>query len=474
MRLPGFIGGAYTIRALTASSQRCVNLYPEMNETGTAPNAEAGTLVSTPGLRKLATIGTGPIRGMARISITGKLAVVSGQELYYVDSDWTATLMGVLATSTGPVDITSNLYQVCIVDGNGGYCYDATKSDKLFKIPGFPASDRAGFLDNYILFNITGTGTFGFSALNDVSTIDPLDHQTVEGSPDNLVGLVVSNRQIWLPGTDSAEVYINVGDAANPFQRIPGAFIEFGCDSPFAFQKIGNSVMWIGGGENGAGIVWRAEGYQPARVSTHAIELALQASGDLTNARAWTYQQDGHQFYCVTIPGQPTTWVYDLATNVWHERVNFKLGAEMRFRGDCHAYAYDTHVVGDYEDGRIYALDFDQYTDDGDAIIRERTTPHLGNDGKRIFWDFLQVEARMGVGSTASTDPQIMLQWSTDAGLTWTPERWTSLGTVGSYVARAIWRRMGFSRYRVLRIKVSSPVSVSFLGASIGIRAGGN
>ncbi|MBA4274118.1 MAG: hypothetical protein C0436_00535 [Alphaproteobacteria bacterium] len=475
-RFPGFIGGSYLLRSVNADCQRTVNMYPEINEQKTAPNGEVGSLVSTPGLRKLATIGTGPIRCVYRVPISGNLAVVSGNGLYQVDSSWNATLKGTLNTSTGPVDITSNAYQLCIVDGSFGYGFDATATPNFFVISGFPPADRVDFLDGYVLFNQRSTGQFGFTNLNDVSIVDPLDFQTVEGSPDNLVGLVVSNRQIWLPGTDSTEVFVNVGDLNNPFQRVQGTFIEFGCASPFAMQKLGNTVVWLGGGTNGAGIVWMAQGYQPSRVSTHAIELAIQEAGDLSNARAWTYQQDGHQFYCLNI-GTNTTWCYDIMTGLWHERINFRNGQELRHRADCHAFVYDTHVVGDYENGDIYALDPEQYTDDGDVIIRERTSPHVTDDNVRIFWDMMQIEAETGVGldgTQQGTDPQIMMQWSTDAGHTWTPERWVTLGKIGSYLTRAIWRRLGFSRSRVVRVRFSDPVKFTLLGASIQVRRGAN
>lgn len=477
MRLPGFIGGAYTVRDVTIDCQRCVNLHVEKNEMSTAANAEAGALVPTPGLNRLAYVGDGPIRGEASVPSTGKLIVVSGSGVYLVESDWSSALVGRIRTSTGPVDIASNLYQVCIVDGVSGYAYDTTKSPAFFEIAGFPACDRAAFLDNYVLFNIKGSGSFGFTALNDISVVDPLDVQTVEGSPDNLIGVVVSNRQIWLPGTDSVEVFINTGDALNPFQRVQGAFVEFGCASSFTFQKIGNSVVWLGSGTAGAGIVWMATGYQPTRISTHAIEFALSSSGDLSSATAYVYQQGGHQFYCLTVPGQATTWVYDLATGLWHERVGFLLGDETRHRAQCQAYAYGVTVVGDYQDGRIYKYDYNQMTDDGEVIIRERTTPHLGQDGRRLIWDYLQVEAKAGVGSSGGStnaDPQMMLQWSNDAGVTWSPERWVSFGKIGQFLTRAIWRRMGFSRYRVFRVRVSSSVPVFLLGASIQFRVGGN
>ena len=477
MRFPGFIGGAYSIDSISADCQRCVNLYPEINEAGTAPNAERAALMPTPGLVLANTLGIGPIRGMHRIAVSGKLAVVSGTVLYYVDATYNWTPVGVLGTATGPVDIASNAYQVCVVDGVNGYVYDGTKTVPFFKVDGFPPADRVDFIDNYIVFNIKGSGNFGFSASNDASSVDPMDFATVEGSPDGVNSLVVSNRQVWVTGTDSTEVFVNTGDLLEPFQRIPGAFIEFGCRSAYALQKLGNSVVWLGGGPNGDGIVYRAEGYQPTRISTHAIELAIREAGASSDARAWTYQQDGHQFYCLTIAGQNTTWVYDLATGVWHERAGFVDGLETRHRADCHAFAYGQHFVGDYANGNLYTLDKTAYTDNGAPIIRERVTPHLGDDGVRVIWDYLQVEMQAGTGLDGvgqGSDPKIMMDYSHDAGYTWTPPRNASMGKAGAFLTRAIWRRMGFSRYVVVRIRVSDPVKVVFLGASIGVRKAAN
>ena len=66
MRFRGFNGPSYTLASVNADCQRCVNLYPEVNELGTGPEQEVTSLVSTPGLRLLCDLG-GPIRGTLRL-----------------------------------------------------------------------------------------------------------------------------------------------------------------------------------------------------------------------------------------------------------------------------------------------------------------------------------------------------------------------------------------------------------------------
>jgi len=45
------------------------------------------------------------------------------------------------------------------------------------------------------------------------TTIDPLYFAAAEGSPDNLVTLIVDHREIWLFGTNSVEVWYDAGTA---------------------------------------------------------------------------------------------------------------------------------------------------------------------------------------------------------------------------------------------------------------------
>jgi hypothetical protein len=476
LRFPGFIGPSYTLQSVNVDCQRCVNLYPEINALGTGKEREVAALVPTPGLLLKLTLPTSPVRGVYRAS-SETLFAVGGDKFYSVSNAWVATELGSLQTSEGPVSMSDNGQHVFIVDGDHGYTW--TLNDTIFSTvtdEDFTGADQVSFIDGYFTFTKSGASTFFFSGLNDVA-IDGLDFATVEGSPDTLVGHIVSKQNIYLFGTQSTEVFYDSGDADNPFQRIQGAMIEVGCAAAFSIAKLQNAVYFLGGDENGSGIVYRMDGYQPQRISTPAIESVIRDidPDTLADSRAWTYQQGGHAFYCLNLPGANSTWVFDASTEMWHERAYKNLWALQRHRADCHAVAYGLNVVGDYESGNIYALDQSTYTDNGDAMIRIRTAPHMSSGLVRVFHSHFQLDMETGVGLDGSgqgTDPQAMLEWSDDGGHTWSEIRVADIGKIGKTRTRTIWRRLGSSRDRVYRVSIADPVKVVLIGADVGAEAG--
>jgi hypothetical protein len=63
-----------------------------------------------------------------------------------------------------------------------------------------------------------------------------------------------------------------------------------------------------------------------------------------------------------------------------------------------------------------------------------------------------------------------MLRWSDDGGHTWSNEHWTSIGKIGVYQKRAIWRRLGMTlklRDRVYEVSGTDPVKISVMGAEL-------
>jgi hypothetical protein len=476
VRFPGFIGPSYTAASVNVDCQRAVNLFPEMNELGTGKEREVADLVSTPGLILLLTLPEGPVRGLWYAS-NGELYAVGGRYLYRISDAWVATELGSLNTSTGPVSMADNGLHVMLVDGTYGYTWTiATDTFAEIAADGFTSSDTVTFQDGYFLFNKTGTGEMGFSGINDI-TFDALDFAEAEGSPDALVGVVSVGQNIYLLGPQSTEVFYNSGDADNPFQRIQGAVMEQGCVAAFSIAILGGQPYWIGQDKNGYGIVYRAQGYQAQRVSTTAIEKVIQgiSPDEIVNARAWVYQDGGHAFYCLNLPGAESTWVYDASTGLWHERAYRDLWSLERHRADCHANAYAKHVVGDYENGKIYSLDSGTYTDAGDPIVRVRTAPHVSKNLNRVFHSRFQLDMETGVGLDGSgqgVNPKAMLQWSDDGGHTWSNEYWSDIGRIGARLTRVIWRRLGSSRDRVYRVMISDPVKVVLIGADLDLEEG--
>ena len=79
----------------------------------------------------------------------------------------------------------------------------------------------------------------------------------------------------------------------------------------------------------------------------------------------------------------------------------------------------------------------------------------------------LQVVFEQGTGliTGQGSDPQVMMQYSDDGGKTWSHEKWRSIGSIGRYKHRSIWRRLGQFRSRIFRWVIADPVKVVVLSA---------
>jgi hypothetical protein len=397
MKTP-FLGAAYVARSVNAADNRMVNLFPEVIPEG---GKERGWLQRTPGLRRVRSIGTGPIRGLW--SFGAYAYAVSGDSLYRIPTTGAATLLGTVSGS-GPVSMADNGVQLFIATNPDGFIYNSqTQVFEQITDPDFPGALIVGYLDGYFVFIEPQSQRVWVTSLFDGTSVDPLDFASAEGAPDNLVSMIVDHREVWLFGTESTEVWVNSGGADFPLERVNGAFNEVGCAAPYSVAKADNSVFWLGADDRGQGMVYRANGYTAARVSTHAVEWQVQSYGDISDAVGFTYQQDGHAFYVLTFPAAGKTWAYDAAANAWHERAGFFNGQFVRHRAACQTSFNNEVWVGDYEDGRVYALDLDVYEDDDrpQKWLRSwRALPTGGNNLRRTAHHELQLDCESGVGLT--------------------------------------------------------------------------
>jgi hypothetical protein len=315
------------------------------------------------------------------------------------------------------------------------------------------------------------------STLLDPLSIDPLDFASAEGDPDHLVSSITDHSEVWLFGGNSVEVWYNsaAGGAGFPLSRIQGAFNEIGCAATFSVAKLDNGLFWLGADDRGRGIVYRSQGYTGVRISTHAIEWQIQQYGDISDAIAYTYQQDGHAFYVLTFPTAEATWVFDVAAQAWHERASFSNGEFSRHRSNCQVSFNQEIIVGDYQNGNLYAFDLDVYSDGTrpQKWLRSwRALPTGTNTLKRTAQHSLQLDCETGVGG--DEDPQVMLRWSDDGGHTWSNEHWKGMGLVGEYGRRVIWRRLGMTmklRDRVYEISGTDPVKIAIMAAELDVVA---
>ena len=380
----------------------------------------------------------------------------------------------------------------------------------------FTGGDTCDIVDNYFVYNRPSSQQWGASGV-----LSPISGNTSfsskDGSPDNLVALIVDHREVYLMGETSSEVWTDVGGNPFPFQRIPGTNTQHGIAARFSLARLGNSFAYVSRNNRGQAQIMQMNGYVPTRISNHAVENSL-TNQYVDDASAWTYQLEGHEVYVVSFPTLNLTWAYDIASGMWHKWLYTENdGTYSRHRGNCCAVFQSMVLVGDYSNGSIYELDKQNYTDNGQKTRRLRRAPHLVSDFQRQYFDELQIQFQPGVGTsglsvatsgmfigdpyiiypdaqliigpldivylgiknaingnTPTNYPQAMLRWSNDGGSTWSREYWVTIGQLGKYKNRAIWRRLGMARDRVFEVAISDPVNAVIVSANLKATQGEN
>jgi len=482
-------------------------LYPGQTIQGT--NVTANTVITALGSQTvlsgaIATAGTG-------YSVNDIVTVVGG---VYGQSPATFTVTSITtggvvtglsltspgaytSTPSNPVSVTDsgsgsgltlNLTFGTGSGGTGSYVLSGTQtvsSETMYALNftilpssdgAFSGADVVDTVDNYFVYNHSGTQQWGASNL--LSPISySLSFASKDGAPDNLVSLIVDHREVYLLGEVSSEVWVDTGTYPFPFQRIPGTSTQHGIVATFSIARLGNSFAYLSRNVRGQSQIMMMNGYIPQRISTHAVENTL-VNQYVQDAVAWTYQQEGHEVYVINFPTIDITWAYDITTNMWHKWLwRDNTNQYHRHRGNCSAVFQNMVVVGDWQNGQLYMLDPNNYTDNGQSIRRLRRAPHLVTDFQRQYFDELQIQFQPGVGTTGvslpistgsvTTYPQAMLRWSNDGGSTWSREYWVTIGQEGKYKNRAIWRRLGWARDRVFEVSVTDPVFAVIVSSNL-------
>lgn len=434
------------------SAQQNENVFPE-----TAGAAAKPVLRSIPGTQTFCTL-SGAGRGLWVMA--DELYAIAGTTASLVNSSGVATSIGTVSGS-GLVSMADNGQQIAVATGGTFYSLSSSAVTVISDVDAPVNPIAVDFLDSYILA-IDGDGTsFYWSALDNATDWDGLDFASAEGAPDRLVGLRVDHREIWLAGTDSIEVWFN--DGTTPFSRSSGGYIEKGCAAGKTFQKLDNTVYWLGTDRIHGPTVYRAAGLQPERISNTAIDEALRSYGDLSGAHAFTYSASGHAFYVLTVPGKGT-WCYDSAVNEWHRRVTW---GETDYDIVSVVRCYNK-LLGQKRDGSIVELTPTLNTDQSGVIRRRRVSPTTEVEGKRFSVQRLEVLARVGEAALTVT-PDIELEVSSDRGKTWSDPKIRSYGSTGDYEKRLIWGPLGGYRKFCFRLTTTSDIVATWGEAVLDI-----
>ena len=458
--------GAYQARSVIASAQRCVNLYLEANpQTSVFPF----THYPTPGLTLQANVPAYQWRGLYFAS-NNILYGVCGSNVYVIDNNYTCKLIGTISSASGPVSMVDNGTDIILVDGtlNNGWTINlATNAFAQITQAGFYGGNQVNYVDGYFVLNYIGTREW-YISLPNTTTFDPIDYASTTGFSDTLIGIGITRRYVYLFGKITTEIWFNQGNTTFPFGRLPGSFMQYGCAATNSIAQMDGELYWVAQSPQGQAFICKTANFAANIISTFAINNELQSYPTLADAIGYTYELNGHFFYVVTFPTANKTWVYDLSNQQWNEW-NWidNNGGFNRHRSNCFAFAYGKLIVGDWENGNLYAIDQDNYTDNGQVITRVRTFYQMEDDGaNRVRYRSFISEMESGNGYN-NQSVNVSLRFSDDRGKTYGNPVMQSLGKEGEYITSMQWNRLGMARDRVFELSWSSPVRTALNGAFV-------
>jgi hypothetical protein len=408
------------------------------------------------------------------LELDGRVFVATAAGFWELYSDGYGRFLATILNDFKQKVFAANPLEVLLSSGGKAYLYNLAK-DAVTEIDTLSGSAlqapviSVGFTDSYFIA-LLNNGRFQISGILDGSTWDPADITQESVFADTPVGMKITHREIVIFGRKQAITYYNSGNPFFPFDVVPGSFAEMGVGAADSIIKADNTLFWVGADERGEGMAWRAQGYTPMRLSTHAIEEHWRKFSKTSDAIGWSYQEAGHTFLVWYFPLEGETWVSDVATQLWHQRTK-----ALR----SHVFAFGKHLVGDAATATIYEQSVNFLTHDGVAIRRVRRSPYIHAAGKWITMPPLELDLSAGTGPMPPLldgqglprSPQAMVRFSDTSGKKWSNERVVSFGQAGEFLTRVILRRLGHfwgTRGRVFELVCTDPVYIGIVEVHAG------
>ena len=491
MPFVNLVGPSYQVGEVNLSPQRTLNYYVETHDVEGVKVPKV--LKTTPGVQDTAWTFTGSTsdyrgRGMY-LSAIGYLPdqlpllySVFGSKAYRTNQEFDAVeLIGTLTDTGTQVSMTDDGFYVLMADSELLHKFD------MKALPGDTSSwgqvdmplkndstttkirpTHVGYLNSRIIVNDKNTNAFYFSLVGktefDVSE-GALDWYESSMSSDTNTALAVFNGSLLILGNRSYELWRGTDNQDDPFAPVGGSSRAIGIKAPYSLAVCNDSAFWLGSSDVGSDAVWMLNGTTPTRISDPGIEDQIYSLSSREAAEGSAYSKGGMTFYVLTFREANRTFVYEVSTGLWCERL-----ARDPLTGEWQAYKYSNCCfansriyVQDMTSNRIGFFDEAKHTEiDGTQIVRQRISP--------VWWDacndivIQEILLDMQVGTTTllsgqGSDPRVLLEISRDGGYTFGPIDDRSMGVQGAYSHVVRWRSKGRGRSIVARITVSEPVS---------------
>lgn len=471
-RIVPLFGSGRASKSFVVTRQRRLNCYFENRKDQDKTKVAC---YGTPGL-VAAFQPTTPLNSTLRAFFGTQTALflVAYNQFQSVTATGATLFTGSMGSTAGQCSLAYNTSQVVIVDGSQGYLYTPGASTFAAIGGSFPnGAKTVTYVSGFFVAELPGTQQFYVSAANDGSTWNALSVASAYAYSDNVLAVDNLLGNLIIFSQEHSEFWQNQGLTPQPFQPITSAVYEYGLAAIFSRAHIDQTIIFLAQTREGQVQVVQIRGYNMVPISDADTENIINGFATVSDAVAMVYEIDEHKFYQITFPTANRSFLYDCATGLWGDVQTGPSITPVRHQGNLSAYFAGKTYVSDYVTNQVYTLDPNTYTDNGVTIAREIITRHVLSDFNRIRISsvYLDMETGVGLQTGQGSNPQIMLQYSKDNGRTWSAERWVSLGKVGQYLWRVIWRRFGSARDAVFRIRMTDPVKFVITNGALKVKA---
>ena len=307
------------------------------------------------------------------------------------------------------------------------------------------------------------------SNISDLTTYPILSFASTTGNQNYNTAIISLHRELYILGTQTTEVWDNAGQANFTFARNQNTFIEWACAARSSVARANNTIYFLAQSQTGGRVVMQMAGYTPQKISNSAIDYQLSTYSTVSDAFAFTYQQEGHEFYVLTLPTAGVTFVYDISTQAWHQRQSLSGGNQIQWFPSSYTFNYNKCLVGDTNTGNIYYLDMTNYTENGNAITRTIQTHPFYQAGSWIYTDKLQIDFDTSPGASLSNWNLFV---SRDGGYTYGSAKPASPQQDANGMWRVYWLRLGQAHSNTFKITTNAAMKTIVLGAWAKMRFG--
>lgn len=340
----------------------------------------------------------------------------------------------------------------------GSYAVVASFLTVTVNLVGVPIDITFG--DSYGILGYA-PGQYQITSSYDFTTLDALDFATAESNPDGLVRALFDHGELILFGTNTTEFNGNTGGQDFPFANQRGSTLQFGLAAKWSLVQYNDSIAGLFKNSMGQVQVMQMRGHAILPISSQELDSIINGYATVSDATAFGYMLGGHPMLQINFPSEQKSWLYDASTQLWSELESGLAGG--RHRAEILVDYLNKPRVSDYENGNIYTLDADTYTDNGMPIAREIVSKTIfAGANKRIAISRIGIDCETGNGlATGQGDnPQIMMQVSKDSGRTWGNEIWRSMGKIGVYLQRVYWTRLGAAYFWTFKWRTTDAVKI--------------